>query len=80
MKISFHKLFQMTSQPDIEVAQAYVNGQCGIQFRRQLHESFNEDWAQLQEILRMLHFQKEEISFFVLLNNPGNTLLAPYTN
>lgn len=49
--IQFHKLFQITSRPDIEVAQAYKNDHWEIQFRRQLNEELSAEWVQLQELL-----------------------------
>lgn len=38
LKINFHRLFQISLHPEIEVAQTYNSGQWSIQFRRQLNE------------------------------------------
>jgi hypothetical protein len=38
LKIQFHRLFQIAAKPDIEIAQAYVEGQWDFKFRRQLNE------------------------------------------
>jgi hypothetical protein len=51
LKILFHNLYQIVVQPDIDVSQAYTDGQWNIQFRRQLHEVLIEEWDQLQDML-----------------------------
>ena len=51
LKIRFHNLFQIASNPDIEVAKASVNGQWSISFRRQLSESLRDEWLELQNML-----------------------------
>jgi hypothetical protein len=58
LKISFHRLFQISSQLEIEVAQAYNFGQWSIHFRRQLNAELSEEWVQLQELLS--HISLEE--------------------
>ena len=52
LKVSFHKLFMISSNPAIEVADAFVNGQWCLTFRRQLNESQRHEWNTLQELLR----------------------------
>lgn len=52
LKVSFHKLFMISSNPAIEVADAFVNGQWCLTFRSQLNESQRHEWNTLQELLR----------------------------
>lgn len=51
LKISFPNLFRITSNPDLEVSKAYVDGQWSIEFRRQMNESLLEEWNNLLELL-----------------------------
>lgn len=51
LRIMFHSLYQICSNPDIEVAKIYVDGQWDIQFRRQLSEDQIEDWWRLRALL-----------------------------
>ena len=48
LKIKFYRLFQITSEPDLEVAKARVNGQWLIQFRRELDETRRDEWDERQ--------------------------------
>lgn len=47
LKVSFPNLFEITSQPDIDVAHAIVDGQWNIDFRRQLNANLLEEWERL---------------------------------
>ena len=51
LKVPFHRLFQITSKPDIEVAQAFSSGQWESQFTRRLNEDLSADWTQLHDLL-----------------------------
>ena len=51
LKVPFHRLFQITSKPDIEAAQAFSNGQWESQFTRQLNEDLSAYWTQLHDLL-----------------------------
>ena len=51
LKVLFHNLYQIVVQPDIDISQAYTDGQWNIQFRRQLHEVLIEEWDRLQDML-----------------------------
>jgi len=51
LKIQFHSLYQISSNPDIEVAKVYADGQWDIQFRRQFNELHIEEWNRLQAML-----------------------------
>ena len=42
----------ISSNPDIEVARAFVNGDWCITFRRQLNENLRQEWSNLQTLLR----------------------------
>ena len=59
LKIQFHSLFQISSNPNIEVAKVFVNGQWDIQFRRQLHESQIEEWCRLQSLLEGINLNND---------------------
>ena len=52
LKIQFPNLFIIASNPDLEVANACVDGQWCIAFRRQLNENLRQDWANLEDLLR----------------------------
>jgi hypothetical protein len=58
LKISFHRLFQISLHPETEVAQAYNSGRWSIQFGRQLNAELSAEWTQLQELLN--HISLEE--------------------
>jgi hypothetical protein len=51
LKISFPNLFRITSNPDLEVNKALVDGQWSIEFRRQMNDSLLEEWNNLLELL-----------------------------
>jgi hypothetical protein len=51
LKIQFHSLYQISSNPDIEVVKVFVDGQWDIQFRRQLNELHIQEWCRLQSML-----------------------------
>ena len=51
IKTNYYSLFQITSDPDLEVAKAWVNGQWVIQFRRELDDTRRNEWAELQMLL-----------------------------
>lgn len=51
MKVSFPNLFQIATQPDLEVAEAFEEGQWCLEFRRQLNGNLGEEWTNLQEQL-----------------------------
>ena len=52
LEISFHKLYLIASQPDIEASKAFVDGQWCITFRRQLNENLQQDLNDLLALLR----------------------------
>jgi hypothetical protein len=56
--ISFPKLFNIASNPDIEVAKSLVNGQWHIGFRRQLVGVLFEEWEHLQNLLSEVEFSE----------------------
>ena len=51
MKISFPNLFKISSNPDLVVAKALVNGQWHIEFKRQLNENLSEEWDNLLDLM-----------------------------
>jgi hypothetical protein len=51
LKISFPNLFRITSNPDLEVNKAVVDGQWSVEFRRQMNVSLLEEWNNLLELL-----------------------------
>ena len=57
LKISFPKLFNITSNPDIAVAEAFVNGQWHIEFRRQVVGDLLDEWEDL-----LSHLSEVELS------------------
>jgi len=50
LKITFHKLFQIASLPNIEVAKAFVDGQWNLQ-KTYLWGAIREEWDQLVQLL-----------------------------
>lgn len=63
LKIQFHSLYQISANPDIEVAKVYEGGQWDIQFRRQLNELQIEEWCRLQALLEGLLWLMSEIRY-----------------
>jgi hypothetical protein len=51
LKIQFPNLFQIVVQPDLEVANAWVDGQWHLSFRRQLNGMLGDQWRCLLELL-----------------------------
>jgi hypothetical protein len=51
LKISFPNIFKISSNLDLEVAKALVNGQWHIEFRRQLNENLSGEWDSLLDLL-----------------------------
>jgi len=43
LKVRFHNLFRIATNPDIEVAKAFEQGQWSILFRRHLNDNLRED-------------------------------------
>ena len=64
LKISFPKLFNITSNLDIEVANAFVNGQWHIGFRRQLVGDLLEEWEHLQNLLSEVELSEGRYEVF----------------
>ena len=59
LKIKFHNLYNIASDPDLTVANAYVNGQWRLTFRRQLNERLSQEWSDLQDLLRGVNLSEE---------------------
>jgi hypothetical protein len=50
LKVTFPNLFKIVSHPDIDVCQAFRDGQWDIQLRRQLHGIISEELTRLQDL------------------------------
>jgi len=57
LKLEFPNIFKITVQPDIDVHQAYTNGQWNIPLRRQLQGIAGVEWVQLQDLLNKVNLQ-----------------------
>jgi hypothetical protein len=57
LKVTFPNLFKIVSYPDIDVCQAFRDGQWDIPLRRQLHGSISEEWTRLQDLLMNINLE-----------------------
>jgi len=79
--VSLYSLFQISSNPNIEVAKVFVNGQWDIQFRRQLHESQIEEWCRLQSLLEGINLNNDRDRVHWALEKSKNfTVRSLYKN
>ena len=62
--MSFPNLFEITSQPDLDVAHAIADGQWNIDFRRELNVNLLEEWEQLGGLLSDVYLSegRDEVS------------------